>query len=86
MVSGCGAPLPQGVSSCRTWADLVAAFGADGSGSTEFGPAVVSLAELPGFTFQLDVTDSSAGSLEVQRDLSRVPGAARVVSIIITPR
>jgi hypothetical protein len=83
VVSGCGAVLPRGVSSCGTWAELVAAYGAAGSGTTEFGPAVVTLAGLPGFTFHLDVTDSVVGSLEVQPDLSRVPGTARITSIII---
>jgi hypothetical protein len=83
VVRGCGALLPRGVSSCGTWADLTAAFGAVGSADASFGPVVVSLAELPGFSLELDVTDETVGSIEVHGHLTRIPPTARVVAIVI---
>ncbi len=83
VVSGCGALLPGGVSSCGTWADLVTAFGVVGTGSTEFGPLTVDLAALPGIAFQFDVTDEVVGSIDEHGDLSRIPPTARIVEITV---
>ena len=85
-VTGCGARLPRGVSTCARWSELIAAYGDSGTGNTEFGPAVVHLRALPGYSFELNVTDSVVGSLETQSDLSRIPGNARLVRIRIAGR
>jgi hypothetical protein len=82
-VEGCGGRFPKGVSTCASWAELVAAYGDAGEGSTEFGPARVRLQSMPGYDFELDVTDSTVGSLEVQPDLSRIPGSARLSRTIL---
>ena len=82
-LTGCGGRLPRGVSTCARWSELIAVYGDSGRGSTEFGPAVVHLRALPGYSLELDVTDSVVGSLETQSDLSRVPGNARLVRIRI---
>ena len=81
---GCGGRLPKDVPLCANWQELTRAFGDAGVGSTEFGPAVVRLCGLPGFEFELDVTGNLVGALEVARDLSSVPGTARIrrVSIV----
>jgi len=81
---GCGAILPKGVSSCATWAELVGAFGQTGAATAEFGPVVVTLDNLPGFSFQLDATDETVGSIENHHDLSRIPGTARVVEVVVS--
>jgi hypothetical protein len=86
IVSGCGAVLPRGVSSCGSWADLRAAFGTDGTGYAEFGPVVVNLAGLPGFQLQLDVTDETVGAIELHGDLSRIPATARISQVVIAVR
>lgn len=83
VVSGCGGMLPRGVSTCATWAELTAAFGARGRGSAEFGPVIVRLDALPGLSFQLDATDETVGSIETQEDLARIPATARIVEIVI---
>jgi hypothetical protein len=82
-VQGCGGRFPKGVSTCASWAELVAAYGATGEGNTEFGPARVRLQSMPGYDFELDVTDSTVGSLEVEPDLSRIPASARLVRTIL---
>jgi hypothetical protein len=82
-VQGCGGRFPKGVSTCASWAELVAAYGVTGEGNTEFGPARVRLQSMPGYDFELDVTDSTVGSLEVQPDLSRIPASARLVRTIL---
>lgn len=84
-VQGCGGRFPNGVSTCAVWAQLMVAYGDSGEGSTEFGPVKVRLRSMPGYDFELDVTDSIVGSLEVQPDLSRIPAAARLVRTILTP-
>lgn len=81
---GCGGRLPRGVSTCATWREIVAAYGDSGSGSTEFGPATVRLRALPGISLELDVTDSTVGSLEVQPNLNRIPAAARLLRTVIS--
>lgn len=82
-LSGCGGRLPDDVPLCANWQELTRAFGGSGMGSTMLGPAVVRLCGLPGFEFQLDVTASTVGSLDASRDLSRVPGSARVTKVMI---
>jgi hypothetical protein len=82
-IRGCGGVLPKSVSTCATWAQIVAAYGASGEGSSEFGPATVRLRALPGYDLELDVTDRTVGSLEVQPDLSRIPASARLVRTIV---
>jgi hypothetical protein len=52
-----------------------------GTGSTEFGPALITLEGLRDVQLQFDVTGGQVGSLEVQPDLSRMPGRARLVQI-----
>lgn len=84
-VEGCGGRFRKGVSTCATWAELVAAYGDSGEGSTEFGPARVRLRTMPGYAFELDVTEGTVGSLEVQPDLSRIPATARLVRTILAP-
>jgi hypothetical protein len=84
-VQGCGGRFPKGVSTCAVWVQLVAAYGDAGEGSTEFGPARVRLRTMPGYDFELDVSDSTVRSLEVQPDLSRIPPTARLVRTILTP-
>lgn len=85
VVQGCGAQLPRGVSSCGTWSDLVAAFGLEGEGHTEFGPVLVRLDALPGYQIRLSVTDEVVGSIEVHQDMSRIPPDARIEEIVIVP-
>ena len=82
-ITGCGGRLPRGVSTCARWSQLIAVYGDSGTGNTEFGPAVVHLRALPGYSLELNVTDSVIGSLETQSDLSRIPGNARLVRISI---
>jgi hypothetical protein len=83
VIRGCGAELPSGVSSCGTWAELVAAFGLNGEGYAEFGPVLVSLEALPGFQLRLDTTDEVVGPIEVHQDLSRIPPTARIEEIVV---
>lgn len=85
VIRGCGAQLPSGVSSCATWADVVAAYGLAGEGSAEFGPVRVRLDALPGFLFLLDVTNDAVGGIELHEDLSRIPLDARIEEISIVP-
>lgn len=84
-VRGCGGVLPRGVSTCASWAQIVATYGDSGEGNSEFGPARIRLRALPGYDLELDVTDRTVGSLEVQPDLSRVPPGARLVRIMVAP-
>jgi hypothetical protein len=81
---GCGGRLPKDVPLCANWQELTRAFGDSGVGTSEFGPAVVQLCGLPGFSFQLDVGESIVGSIESARDLSRVPESARITRVSIT--
>jgi hypothetical protein len=80
-VLGCGGVLFAKVSTCATWTEIVDAFGMAGTGSSEFGPAVITLEGLRGVQLEFDVTGQHVGSLEVQPDLSRMPGRARLVQI-----
>ena len=83
MLMGCGGRLPQDVPLCANWQELTRAFGDSGVGRSASGPAIVRLCGLPGFEFQLDVSQSTVGSLEAARNLSRVPGAARITRVTI---
>lgn len=80
---GCGGRLPQDVPLCANWQELTRAFGDSGVGRSELGPAVVRLCGLPGFEFQLDVSENTVGSLEAARNLSRVPATARITRVSI---
>ena len=82
-LSGCGGRLPKDVPLCANWQELTRAFGDSGVGSSEFGPAVVRLCGLPGFEFELDVSENTVGSLETAPDLSRVPSSARITRVTI---
>ena len=82
-LTGCGGRLPNDVPLCANWQELTRAFGDSGVGSSKFGPAVVRLCGLPNFEFQLDVGENTVGSLETARDLSRVPGTARITRVSI---
>jgi hypothetical protein len=82
-LTGCGGRLPKDVPLCANWQELTRAFGGSGVGSTKSGPAIVRLCGLPGFEFQLDVNESTVGSLDDSRDLSRVPGSARITKVMI---
>ena len=82
-LTGCGGRLPKDVPLCANWQELTRAFGGAGVGSTTSGPAVVRLCGLPGFEFQLDVNEATVGSLDASRDLSRVPGSARITKVMI---
>lgn len=83
ILQGCGGRLPQDVPLCANWQELTRAFGTMGVGTTEFGDAVVRLCSLPHFEFQLDVGRGTVGTLEDVRDLSRVPGTARITRVTI---
>lgn len=80
-VQGCGGVFGANVSTCATWAEVAAAFGSKGEGNTEFGPAVIRLDRLPDVSLEFDVTATQVGSLEVQPDLARMPGSARLVRV-----
>jgi hypothetical protein len=83
ILTGCGGRLPNDVPLCANWQELTRAFGNTGVGTTEFGDAVVRLCGLPDFEFQLDVGRGTVGTLEAARDLSRVPGTARITRVSI---
>lgn len=83
ILTGCGGRLPNDVPLCANWQELTRAFGNTGVGTTEFGDAVVRLCGLPDFEFQLDVGRGTVGTLEAARDLSRVPGTARITRVAI---
>jgi hypothetical protein len=83
ILTGCGGRLPNDVPLCANWQELTRAFGTRGSGTTEFGDAVVRLCGLPDFEFQLDVGRGTVGTLEAARDLSTVPGTARITRVSI---
>ena len=85
-LSGCGGELPNAVPLCANWQELTRAFGDSGTGSTATGTAVVRLCGLPGFEFELDVGAGTVGSLETERDLSRVPATARVERVTLARR
>lgn len=83
ILTGCGGRLPNDVPLCANWQELTRAFGTTGVGTTEFGDAIVRLCGLPDFEFQLDVGRGTVGTLEAARDLSRVPGTARITRVSI---
>jgi hypothetical protein len=85
IVGGCGGVLPQGVSTCATWAEVRAAYGLEGEGLADFGPVVVRLDALPGVELQLDVPEDVAAGLAVEQGLSRIPPDARIVEIVLVP-